>query len=322
MKRIFLTGISGMLGTNLAHELLEHGYEVTGLIRKKSSYRGKLHPALKLVEGDLFSDLSTELEGVDAVIHAAAETRQDLLHYKDYSKVNFNAGILLFLAAVQCRVKRFIYISSANTIGHGTLEQPGNETMEPRSPFTGSFYARSKAETEKYLLAQKCGTEVVILNPSFMLGGYSTARGSGRIVVMGLKKRVLFIPPGGKNFVHVADVARAARLAITAGETGERYLIAGENLSYSDFFRRLGQLSGKHPKLITLPPGLLSLAGYAGDLIRKMGFRTGLSTNNMKILCEKNYYSSERSVKALGIHYTGIDIAIQDTLAWYRQNTL
>jgi len=220
MRRVFLTGVSGLLGTNIAHELLEAGYEVTGLLRKKAAYRGRQHPALRLIEGDLFKDLSSVLRNTDAVIHAAAETRQNLLHYSDYSKINFNATVMLYLAAVQCGVKRFVYISTANTIGHGNAARPGNEEMEPRQPFTSSFYARSKTEAERYLLEQKGCPEVVVLNPTFMLGAYGTSAGSSRLLLMGLNKRLLFVPPGGKNIVHVRDVAQAACVALTSNTCG------------------------------------------------------------------------------------------------------
>lgn len=319
MKRIFLTGISGMLGANIADELLREGYEVTGLLRTKASYKGRQHPSLKLIEGDLFSDLSSELTNTDAVIHAAAETRQSLLHYRDYRRINSDATAMLYLTAVRCGVKRFVYISTANTIGHGSASHPGNETREPREPFTGSLYARSKAEAERYLLSQQSLTEVVILNPTFILGAYGKTTGSARLVMMGLDKRLLFIPPGGKNIVHAGDVARAARQALTRGETGERYLIAGENLSYSDFFRRLNQLSGQHPRILVVSPALLRLAGIAGDLLRRMGFRTGLSYNNMQILCEHNYYSARKSAESLNIKYRSAEEAIQETLVWIRQ---
>ena len=78
MKRAFLTGISGLLGTNLAIDLLQNGFLVTGLIRDKSRYKGISHGNLTIVEGSLDIDLTDSLKHVDIFIHV------DLL--QSYSK--------------------------------------------------------------------------------------------------------------------------------------------------------------------------------------------------------------------------------------------
>jgi len=82
MKKAFVTGITGLLGANVIIKLLQNDYFVIALVRKKSGYLGEENENLKLVEGDLFSDVSEYLKEVGVVIHIAAETRQNLLSYK------------------------------------------------------------------------------------------------------------------------------------------------------------------------------------------------------------------------------------------------
>jgi dihydroflavonol-4-reductase len=74
MKNIFITGISGLLGTNLVNLLLEQNYRVTGLIRNPNSFTGTRNENLTLLKGNLFDDYSTIFSDTDIVIHIAADT--------------------------------------------------------------------------------------------------------------------------------------------------------------------------------------------------------------------------------------------------------
>jgi dihydroflavonol-4-reductase len=314
MKTVFLTGISGLLGTNLAGDLLNKGYVVRGLVRKISSCKGITHPCLSLIEGDLFSDLSMAMQNVDVVIHAAAETRQDLIRYSDYYKVNYTGTVLLYQTAALCGVKRFLFISTVNTLGYGSKENPGDESAPLKSPFDKSLYAKSKLEAESYLLGCNHPTEVIIINPAFIIGGSCPRSGSSKIIFMGWRKRIVFYPPGGKNFVHVQDVAQAVLECISNGRNKERYIIAGENLSYCEFFRRLNNIAHQRALLVRLPVPVWKVLGYAGDFIRHYGVKSCMSSFNMMILCVGNFYSNHKSKNELGMKYSPIESAISDAI--------
>lgn len=86
MKNIFITGISGLLGTNLVNLLLEQNYRVTGLIRNPDSFTGTRNENLTLLKGGLFDDYSTIFSDIDIVIHIAAET---------ISKIYFSMKIII-----------------------------------------------------------------------------------------------------------------------------------------------------------------------------------------------------------------------------------
>lgn len=317
MKTVFISGITGLLGANLVHSFLDDGYKVIGLVRKLAAYKGIDHPWLTLVEGDLFSDLTGFMQNVDVVVHAAAETRQNLLKYSEYAKVNYNGTVLLFLMAVHCKVKKFIYISSANTLGYGSMDEPGTESMPARSPFDKSLYAKSKIEAERYLLQHAQQTNVIIINPTFMLGTGDSKPSSGRIVLIGLKKRLIFCPPGGKNFVHVEDVVQSVKKCISLEISGERFIVAGENLCFESFFKKLIRLNNQKTLIIKIPKSFLMILGYAGDLLRLMGIRCSLSSTNMRILCVENFYSNQKSIRELGISYRPVDSAILDAITYF-----
>ncbi|WP_261512487.1 NAD-dependent epimerase/dehydratase family protein [Chryseobacterium paludis] len=318
MKKVFVTGITGLLGTNVVIKLLKDGYFVIALVRKKSSYLGEKNENLKLVEGDLFSDISSFLPEIDSFIHIAAETRQNLIHYKDYKRVNYDGVVNLFTQAQACGVKRFVFISSANTLGYGSEKTPGDEKNPQRYPFTKSMYAQSKLEAEDYLLQHTESTNVIILNPTFMIGAYDHKPSSGKIIFWAWKKKVIFYPKGGKNFVHAKDVAYGVVKAMERGKSGEKYLLANENLKYKDFFKKVNHITNQKTVMIPIPDTILSILGYIGDGLRKMNIKTNLCTSNMKALQVHNYYSNRKSIEELRIHYQLVGKALQDAIEYFR----
>src|SRR5690606_11621269 len=148
MKNVFITGITGLLGANLAEDLLKEGYFVKALVRK--NFNEFSHPNLQLIQGNLFDEYSKELSETDVFIHIAAETSQHLTKYTDYYKTNVEATQHLFKTCEKAGVKKFIFVSSANTMGYGSIPNLGNETRAMKAPFTNSMYAKSKWEAEQY----------------------------------------------------------------------------------------------------------------------------------------------------------------------------
>lgn len=319
MKTVFVTGISGLLGTNLAIDLLENGHKVLGLVRDKNRYKGVSHSNLELIERSLADDLAPWLDIAEVVVHVAAETRQSLTAYSDYLKINLVATQHLYDSAARNAVKKFVFVSTANTMGYGSLEDPGHESKEVRFPFSDSFYARSKIEAENYVLRNSSEMETIVVNPTFMLGPYDTKPSSGKIILMGWKKRFIFYPPGGKNFVHVKDVSNGILKALESGRHGERYLLAHENLSYRQFYKKLNAVADQDAKLIAIPKPALMLLGHFGDLLRKLGIASSLSLTNTRILCVNNYYSNQKSREKLGLNYRSTDQSIRDAIDYFGQ---
>ncbi|MBT9150320.1 MAG: GDP-6-deoxy-D-mannose reductase [candidate division WS2 bacterium] len=84
-KRVFITGISGFVGSHLAKYLLDHGNEVHGLIRRradgskpKNLIKLRIYEQLHLIEGDISSISSLgaalEIAKPDIIFHLAAQS--------------------------------------------------------------------------------------------------------------------------------------------------------------------------------------------------------------------------------------------------------
>lgn len=320
MKKVFVTGVTGLLGANVVIKLLNDGYFVIALVRKKSSYYGEENQNLRLIEGDLFSEISPYLKDVSYMIHIAAETRQNLLYYEEYEKINYDAVAHLFSQAVASGIEKFVFVSTANTLGYGSGEQLENEKIPQKYPFTHSFYAKSKLKAENYLLKNNTLTEVMIVNPTFMIGAYDYKPSSGRIIFWAWKKKIIFYPKGGKNFVHVQDVTDGIVKTLKHGRNGEKYVLANENLKYKTFFQKINKITGQNAVMIPIPDTILSALGLLGDFLRALKIKTNLSSVNMKTLRIDNFYSNRKSIEELGIKYQPIESAIEDAIEFFQNN--
>jgi dihydroflavonol-4-reductase len=322
MIKVLVTGASGLLATNTIIALLDNGYHVVALLRNKGMFLLPVQRNLEIREGN-FTDpvfLEESMQGCGYVIHAAAETRQDLTGYDEYFKVNVTGTETVLRIADKCNVKRVVIVSTANVFGFGTLDRPGNESSEIMRPYSDSLYVKSKSEAHRMALAYSGKPEIIMVNPTFLIGPYDKKPGSGRIIILGYKKKFLFYPPGGKNFVHVADAASGIVNALSKGDNKESFLLANENLSYREFFQKVSVHSESKPVFIRIPRFILLAAGIFGSTLRYFGVRTELTLTNMKILCVKNYYSGKKAEKVLEIKYTPLEIAIAEAINWFRLN--
>ncbi len=321
MQRTLVTGANGLLATNIIITLLNRGYQVRGLLRDKKKYKGPEHKNLELVTGDItnYTRINKALSECNSVIHVAALTSHNINHFTPYKKINVDATESLIQQSIVNGISKFVYVSSANTFGFGTLQNPGTENTPIRHPFSSSFYAISKLEAQQKVLSHQEQIPVCVVNPTFLIGPYDGKPSSGRIILMGYNKRVIFCPPGGKNFVNATDAATGAVDALEKGKNGQTYLLAGDNLSFHDFFQKLIQINEQRSFIVTIPSFLLNIAGYIGSFLRFTGIKTQLSVTNTRMLCINNFYTSTKAREELETEFRDIETGIREAIEWFRK---
>ncbi|MCK9204727.1 MAG: NAD-dependent epimerase/dehydratase family protein [Bacteroidales bacterium] len=320
--RVLITGANGFLSGHLVHELLRCGYTVRAMMRSGAKAPALAYLDIEVVYGNITdkSDIENAISGCDVVIHAAADTNQSRRHTKDYYPVNVEATAKIIEAVSKESCRRLIFVSTANTMGFGTLLHPGNESTPVSTVFLKSGYAKSKLQAQKLVIeaAKNKMIDAVVVNPTFMIGPMDHNPHSGRIFKMVLNKKIAICPPGGKNFVDVRDAARGIVSAIINGKSGECYLISGENLSFYDFFHKIILLSGQKTRLISIPKFLFILFSLLGSFFQYLGIRTELTYTNGRILCINNYFDNLKAVRELGLSCSGMNKTISDCLSWIR----
>lgn len=320
--RVLLTGANGLLGHNIIQCLLQQGHHVCAIVRKASSLQ-IADERLHVFEGNFldYNSLHNAAQNCDAVIHAAATTDMSQLHYSYFEKVIVHGSQTVIDVCNTLNINRIVYISTANTIGYGTATHLAHENEPQQWPFTKSFYAIAKSRAEKMFEEQSklSGKHVVIINPCFMLGAFDTKPSSGAMLLAAHRKPIAFATKGGKNFVHVADVAQAAANALTMGKNGERYIAGNQNLSLRQLYLLQKQVSGYPKHVVVLPTAVARVAGLMGDLLRFCHIPVVFSSANISQLCVQEHYSPRKSIDELQMPQTPVEKAISDSLQWFAQ---
>ena len=332
--KVLLFGSTGLLGHNVLLTLLARGHCIVAPVRSRRRLRLPDEVAgserLEVVDSVDFSSPSFDLAafllrfpGIEAVINCAGTTDMSLLRYEDYLAGNVAMSRRVLELMEAGGIGRYVHVSSANTIGYGTRENPGTEELPMMPPFADSFYARSKREAEDMLAdaaAKHPGWHIVTVNPGFMVGPYDVKPSSGKLLLAGYRKPLMAAPGGGKSFVHVADVAVATVNAMTMGRSGERYLLTGEDLSLGEFYALQARECGYRQRFVTLPGWLTNVAGGVGDLLRFFGIATQLSLCNVRQLQVKEYYSHAKATRELDFAPRPVAEAIRDFFTWRSGN--
>ena len=154
--KIFITGIAGFLGSHLADRMLELGHEVAGNDNLVGGYIKNVPQGATFHEIDCcdLDEMTKAIVGSDVVFHAAAAAHEGLSVFSPHliTKNNFEASIATMSAAIQNKVKRFVYCSSMARYGNINIPFHESDTPKPNDP-----YGVSKLAAEE-VLKQLCDT--------------------------------------------------------------------------------------------------------------------------------------------------------------------
>lgn len=136
---ILITGGAGFIGSHLADELIEHGYEVRILDNLLDQVHGEvqrpeyLHPDVELIRGDICDPKAVRYAcaGVDMVFHLAARVGvgQSMYDIRHYTTTN-NLGTAVLLEELIARpVKKLVVASSMSIYGEGLYRRANGELV-------------------------------------------------------------------------------------------------------------------------------------------------------------------------------------------------
>ena len=256
---ILITGGCGFIGANLVARLNRSGIGPLVVFDNETGGRREALAGLqaKFIHGDLRNraELASALDGVDAVIHLAADTRvvdsiADPLFNFD---VNVR-GTLNLLEEMRARsIRRLVNASTGGAIV-GVVEPPVHEELAPRP---AAPYGASKLAVEGYCSAYAAayGLSAISLRLSNVYGPGSIHKGS---VVAAFFKRILcdqeLVVYGNgrqvRDFLHVDDVCQGIVAALQSQFVGPLHLGSGGPTSVNDLIEAMRRIVA--PKSIAI----------------------------------------------------------------------
>lgn len=295
---VFVTGGAGYIGSICVEELLNAGHAVTVYDNVSEGHRSAVDRRARLVQADL-GDAAKVAEAVkesrpEAILHFAANALvgESMVNPGKYFRNNVAHGLNLLEAAVESKVRKFIFSSTCAVYG-----VPDRVPMDEELPLRPvNPYGESKRMFELMLqwYQRIHGLEFVALR-YFNAAGASEQFGEHHRIETHLIPNVLKVAlgratqcevfgtdyptPDGtcvRDYIHVVDLAQAHMLALAPGKSGVFNLGNGDGYSVREVIRMCEQVSGRSIKVIEKPrrPGdPPRLVAAAAKAVSELGWK-------------------------------------------------
>jgi nucleoside-diphosphate-sugar epimerase len=325
--KIFLTGGSGHLGSNLLRRLLKDKHEVVALAQQGGNNRGLTEglagQPVQIVYGDIRDPASfaDAMKGCQRVFHAAAMIVTTPRGERTIYETNVVGTRNVLQAAKRAGVGRVVVTGSFSAVGH-LPDRPSNE--EDRFyPFQVTLpYERSKAWVEHEVLrAVAEGQDVVIATSCAIIGGndYIPSR-MGRVICDFANGKMKAYVPGGFEFVAARDIAEGHVLAMEKGRAGQKYIISTEFCTTDRVIEILERVTGKKRPPLRLPMAVMKPIAHVTSFIMSR-----LQPNNpqrftpgaLRILSQHRKADTTKARTELGFRPTSIEEAVTEAYHFF-----
>jgi dihydroflavonol-4-reductase len=317
--RVFVTGATGFIGGRVARGLRERGDEVVALVRNPAKAGALRELGCELVEGDLASldAIRAGIEGADAVIHGGAIYQVGIKASERETMFDSNVrGTARVLdAAIDARIPRIVFISSAVVFGHTRGEVAREDYRRAERDFA-SYYEETKYlahEIAEERIAR--GAPVIVVQPGAVYGPDDHSE-LGTMIEQAAtgKLKAKMLSEGGFVLVHVQDLADGILLALDRGEVGEAYILAGDKLTMGELVDKVAVLAGRKPPRVTMPTAMLKASAPLGPVIGPMmGFPPNLG--ELVRAGQVTYYADDSKARQdLGYTTRPLDEGLRETI--------
>ena len=306
-RPVLVTGATGFVGSAVVRHLLEGGVPVR-ILRRASSPLDQLGSDAARVEhavGDVTDAESVReaVRGVGVVFHVAGIVALGAASRRRVWAVNAAGTTHTVDAALAEGVEAFVNTSSIAALGRpDTPGAPIDETAVWTRSKANTAYAESKRAGEREALRGAAeGMHAVVVNPALVFGPGRPDEGTNAVVARLRRGRVPAAPPGGTSVVDVEDVAAGILAAWRRGASGERYILAGEALSWTEILAVLAQALGVAAPRRTAPAWALWVAGALSEAVQALGGPdAGLSREAARTASGVFAYRAAKAERELG----------------------
>ena len=252
--RILVTGGAGFIGSHVAALLLAAGHEVAVLDDLSTGHRKNVPTGAHFYSADIREDrLATILADFrpEVVSHHAAQmsVRVSIQQPRFDASVNVGGGVHLLDCALKAGVRKVIYASTGGAVYGEPRYLPCDEA-HPIVPLC--HYGISKHTVEHYLelYAHLYGLDYTALRYPNVYGPRQDPEGEAGVIAIFARRMLHDLPVTiygdgrqERDFIAVADVARATLAALDRGERSIINLGSGIGTSVKSIFEHLALLT-------------------------------------------------------------------------------
>lgn len=331
MAFTLVTGATGFLGSQLVRTLLDRGESVKAFVRPGSNLAalsGYPSDRFKIAVGDIRIEQSVfaALANCTRMYHVAANFKMWSPHP---SRIILPAveGMRATLRAARSRkLEKIVITSSAGVLGTTDGEQLMDETHAFNLTDPEAYFAAKVAADKVAAEFVAEGLPIVLALPATIAGpGDWKPTPNGQLLLEYLKTPPTSQFPvsgGGINVVDVEDVAEGHALAMERGAVGERYLLGGENLTFSKLFETLADLTGLAEPSAPKSKGVMKLAGKFFELNARLRGGDPRITSRLAndYVDTYSFVTSKKAEDALGYRHRSAREALARSVRWFLAN--
>ncbi len=330
---VFITGVTGFLGTALAQRLVRDGRKVRGLVRPTAAIktlRWLEQLGVELVQGDVLGagdetqDLAHAMDGSALVIHSAAVIGYRRRLRGRMVRTNVLGTRRVVGACLEAAVPRLVHVSSIAAVGVHDEPVLMNENWEWNAGVLDAPYFDTKYEAEREVHAGIArGLDAVVVNPGAIYGPSLVPANSSNVVEQILRGRMSVVPPTGVNVVPLETVVDGCLAAAARGRCGRRYILGGENLHVHELVSRVATAAGMSlkPRVIPQRVGRVlgpSLRALLDGLEPWLPESIWFTPDMLAMFGRWMWFDTSRASVELGVKPADLDACLQATVRQVR----
>ena len=290
---IFITGIAGFLGSNLAEHYLKKKFKVSGCDNLVGGSLDNIDQnKINFFKANCedFEMMKKITKNVDILCHAAAYAHEGLSSFSPVLITNNNVtgSVSVFTAAIVNKIKRIVYCSSMARYGNIKIPFKEDDELKPVDPYGVSKVA---AENILKILSKTHGVEYNIAVPHNIIGPNQKYDDPFRNVVsiminlMLQKRRPIIYGDGNqkRTFSDIDDCIYCLDKLLTDPQIVSQTVNIGPDEEYISINQLYHLLSNKlkfnlEPKYLEDRPNEVKEATCSADKARKvLGYKTSVS---------------------------------------------
>ena len=318
MKRLWIGGATGFLGAHLVRVLKAQGHELVLASRSGGEVEGLSVQAVDVLDP---AAVAASARGCEGAFLATGKVSRD----RDAGEELHRAHVLGTRSALaglrDAGVRRVVVASTSGTVAvSGDASQIADESARVPLELVALWpYYRTKLYAEREALEANCAEfEVVLVNPSLLLGPGDLRESSTGDVRRFLERAIPAIPGGGIAFVDVRDAAQGMWLAFERGRAGERYILNAKNMTVAAFFQRLERIAGVKAPALHMPrsrPLAIGVNRLFSKALRAIGGQPPVDEVSVEMAQYYWYCSSSKAERELGFSARDPGETLHETVA-------
>ena len=272
--RVLVTGGTGFAGSHAVRALRAAGHELRLLVRSAEKVERVFGDGAPrdLVVGDITDpdSVGKALEGVDALVHAAAVVSMEGNRAEEVLATNHRGVELVVGGGVERGLESIVYVSSI-----GAIFTPNTGPVHRDSPVadedSSSAYGRSKADAELLVRElQDKGAPIRTVYPQSILGPDDPGLSEANHALVVYLRDTMVDTSSGFELVDVRDLASLIAALVDPALPAGRYIPPGDYRPWPELIELMRELTGWRVRYVPVPGWLLRGLGVLGDLVKRV----------------------------------------------------